>query len=267
MKRPRYLVHDGRVRTWSLECHPVDHCNLRCEGCCPLSPHQAESVLSKETLAEDLARLAPVLAPAVLKLTGGEPLLHPDLVGLVEVARASGIAETIQITTNGTRLLGAPDALFDAIDRVRLSWYTSAPLSEGAIDRIRARCERAGVELSVRAYASFQALDPPELERDEEWAARAFGGCWIRWRCHTVHHGRFYTCTRPPHLEPYLSARGIDRPLAALDGVPLDAPDLRDALVRYLERDVPLASCRHCLGDEGEWRPHAQLPVELRSHR
>lgn len=261
MSGERYLVHEGRIQTWALECHPVDHCNLRCDGCCPLSPHQAESFLDPARLRQDLERLEPVLRPSVFRLTGGEPLLHPDLLELIAVARESGISEVVQITTNGTHLLAAPDALFEAVDRVRVSWYTSAPLSEKTIDRIRERCRTGSAELAIREYASFQELDPPEGERDLAWAERAFAGCWIRWRCHLVYGGRFYTCTRPPHLEPVLRARGVDRALAKRDGVALDDPFLADSLRRYLERDSPLDSCRHCLGNEGAWRPHAQLPV------
>lgn len=260
----RYLTHGGRIHTWSLEAHPVDHCNLSCEHCCQLSPGAPEAFVEPESLASDLARLTPLLAPRVLKLTGGEPLLHPRIAELASIARASNIARAVQITTNGVLFAKAPDALLAAVDRVKVSWYTSAPLAEAVIDRIAARCREHGVELEIREHARFQRLDPPELVRDEAWAVRAFAGCWIRDRCHTVHRGRFYTCSRPPHLGPHLAARGVPNRLAGDDGVALDDPDLQSRLQAYLSRDEPLASCRSCLGNEGEWTAHAQRPPHRR---
>src|SRR6185312_1690459 len=106
----RYELAHGRIQTWSLETHLVDHCNLRCASCCQLSPHQPERFLEPEVLARDLERAAAVLQPRVFKFTGGEPTLHPRIVECLRVARASGISQRLQVTTNGTRLLELPDA-------------------------------------------------------------------------------------------------------------------------------------------------------------
>ena len=89
----RYAVAAGRILTWSLEAHLVDHCNLRSAHCCTLSPEFPARLVDPAALQRDLALAAGALRPHVFKLTGGEPLLHPDLPACLRAARGSGISE------------------------------------------------------------------------------------------------------------------------------------------------------------------------------
>jgi len=254
-----YAIEHGRLLTWALEAHAVDHCNLRCVHCCTLSPQAAERFLDPSELARDLAVAARVLRPAIFKLTGGEPLLHPGLLDLLEVARASGISPQLSLTTNGLLLERQPDALFERLDRLTLSWYSSAPLPEAAVERAQARCREHGVVLTVKRIGRFARMDPPSA-LDEEQARDVHAACWLRVRCHMLRAGRFYCCTRPPHLERSLAARGLATQLAREDGVELAGSPaaLLTRLVAYLESPEPLRSCRHCLGASGELEPHIQ---------
>jgi cyclic pyranopterin phosphate synthase len=257
-----YEVRQGRIQTWSLETQVVDHCNLRCAQCCQLAPHFPERFVTPDALARDLERASRVLQPLTFKLTGGEPLLHPDLVPCLEAVRHSGIAAKVQVTTNGLLAATQADAFYAAIDRLKVSVYASAPLPPATLARIEARCAEHGVELSVRPYATFQELTPLALEVDAEQARRAFAGCWLKSRCHTLDRGHFYVCSRPPRLTAYLAQRGVTRPLDVMDGVDLDEPRLRARILELLEREEPLASCSHCLGATGEWKPHRQLRLD-----
>lgn len=259
MRTVRYEINDGRVLTWSLEAHVTDHCNLKCRQCCTLSPHLPARALAPDELARDLARAATVLRPNVFKLTGGEPFLHPELARCLEVARKSGIAPQISITTNGFLVLSAPDAIFELLDRMTLSVYSSAPLPEKVIARITERCERHGVLLTVKRVSEFQKLTPEPPFLPAAAARAVYDRCWLKTRCHLVHRGRFYMCTRPPHLEDWLHGVGLETALAQTDGVALDAPELLAKVLGYLETSTPLASCRYCLGASGELQPHAQL--------
>jgi len=262
----RYEFHEGRILTWSLEAHVTTHCNLRCEHCCSLSPHLPTWAVEPEALGEDLRRLAGVLRPQVFKLTGGEPFLHPDLVGVLDAVHASGISEQVSITTNGFLAQSAPDAVYERLQRMTLSVYTSAPLPERSVARIAERCERHGVYLTVKRVDRFQKLSPEVPHTDGEAVRDIHARCWLKVRCHLVHRGRFYTCTRPPHLETVNAGAYPELPvLSEVDGVSLDEAELLPRLLNYLEREEPLASCRWCLGASGPMEPHAQLAVIKRS--
>jgi cyclic pyranopterin phosphate synthase len=250
-----YEVHDGRIATWSLEVHVVDHCNLRCAGCCTLSPHLPPRHVDVAALERDLAAAARVLRPALLKLTGGEPLLHPDVARLAAVARASGVAREVSLTTNGLLVPGAPDALFASLDRLTVSRYPSAPLPARTQAVLEERCRRFGVRLTVKDMPRFQQLDL-ETPGDPAHARGVFATCWLRHRCHLLHEGRFYACTRPPHL----AARWGRPALAHGDGVDLHGPgDVGKVVLDYLESVEPLGSCSLCQGSRGGWADHRQL--------
>lgn len=250
----------GRFVTWSLEVQVASGCNLRCARCCTFAPHLSESFVEPEAFAADLARAAAVLAPRRFKLTGGEPLRHPKLVELLQLARAAAIAPVLQVTTNGLLLATAPEALFQAVDRLQVSHYASAPLSPSALERIRARCEANGVELEVRSVSSFQRMSPAGLLHDSAATQAAFEGCWLRHRCHTLDRGRLYLCSRPPRQGEFLRAHGQPSPDLTDDGLALESVDLPEAVEALLHRTEPLAACRGCLGGGGDWAPHRQLP-------
>ena len=77
-------------------------CNLACVYCRP-DPHDAPGLLSHaERLL--LVRVAAGLGWRRLRLTGGEPLLVPDLERLVADVAATGLLHDIALTTNGLLL-------------------------------------------------------------------------------------------------------------------------------------------------------------------
>lgn len=259
-----YPVVGGKIVTRSLEAHVVDHCNLTCAECCSLSPHLPHWQVDPAELARDLARAVQVLAPGVFKLVGGEPLLHPQLVELVEIVRASRIAPRISITTNGLLLERMPDALFAAIDAMTISLYPRPALGAASRASIEERAARFGVALNWKQQDEFVVMTRTSPTADSAATDAIFDGCWIRERCHMLRAGRFYTCTRPPHFQSYhrgeLDFTG--------DGLALD--DITAERVhQYLTRVDPLAACAHCLGGSNTMVPHRLLTRDelLRSRR
>lgn len=246
-----YGIHNGRIQTWALEAHIVDHCNLRCVHCCTLSPQLAPRVVEPSSLARDLTALAPVLAPQAFKLTGGEPLLHPHITECLQVARESAIAPVLQVTTNGFLAPRMPDEFWRALDRICVSLYPSAPLPDATLGLILQRCETFDVELRLKPAPRFQRMDALTPHAD---ATEVFRDCWLRHRCHMVRDGRFYLCTRPPHL-----ADVHGRPQLADEGVELRGEQLQRRLLEYLTAETPLESCRFCTGSTGELEEHRQL--------
>ena len=115
--------------------------------------------------------------------------------------------------------------------------------------------------LALKTMPNFNVMDAPA--RDDARAAGVFAGCWLRHRCHLLHAGRFYKCTRPPHLADVWSW-----PELRDDGITLDAtPDaLRGRLLDYLETAEPLASCAVCTGAAGGEEVHRQLAPEETRH-
>jgi len=89
---------------------PSGFCNLKCVFC-PLNDAEASKGLKRDFLALELYRqileqIQEFPAPIkILRLIGnGEPLLNKDIVSMVSLAKKAGVAEKVEITTNGTLL-------------------------------------------------------------------------------------------------------------------------------------------------------------------
>ena len=96
-------LHDLRISV-------MDRCNFRCPYCMPEDKYHKdfEFLKSSERLSfEEILRLAQIFAGMgvrKLRITGGEPLLRPNLPDLVgDLSRIEGI-EDVALTTNGVLL-------------------------------------------------------------------------------------------------------------------------------------------------------------------
>lgn len=89
-ERTRYLTDAlGRVRVEAFELHAAEHCNLRCANCCNMSPLVPRRFLEVAEVESICATLAPALHADVVKIMGGEPLLHPELPAILRALRTS----------------------------------------------------------------------------------------------------------------------------------------------------------------------------------
>ncbi|SDV47056.1 GTP 3',8-cyclase MoaA family protein [Chitinasiproducens palmae] len=251
-----YRIEGGRIQTRSLEAHIVDHCNLTCAECCSLSPLLPEWYAEPAPIEADLRRAATVLQPRVFKLVGGEPLLHPALVEIIERVRATGIAPVTSLTTNGLKLGDMPDAFWQAVDALTISRYPKPRLTPDLVAHIERQAARFGVRLNWKVQDTFTLMDRAQALADRDEAQRVFHDCWIRERCHMIRDGMFYTCTRPAHFHTLFNGEKDFQS----DGLPLrDEAGLLDAMLAYLSRETPLEACLHCHGGSAPVRAHRIL--------
>ncbi|HUW54355.1 MAG TPA: GTP 3',8-cyclase MoaA [Rhodanobacter sp.] len=121
-------LHDLRISV-------MDRCNFRCPYCMPESTYgeHFNFLSNDERLSFDeierLCHMAAQLGVSKLRLTGGEPLLRPDLHELVaRLRKIDGITD-LAMTTNGVLLRRQVGALRDAgLDRVTVSLDTLDPV-------------------------------------------------------------------------------------------------------------------------------------------
>ncbi|WP_086567403.1 GTP 3',8-cyclase MoaA [Streptomyces alboverticillatus] len=120
----------GRVAT-DLRVSLTDRCNLRCTYC---MPEEGLAWLAKPDLLTDdeIVRLVSVAVTSLgvteVRFTGGEPLLRPGLVSIVERCAALAPRPRLSLTTNGIGLARTAGALKAAgLDRVNVSLDTLRP--------------------------------------------------------------------------------------------------------------------------------------------
>ena len=145
----------------NLRISVTDHCNLRCVYCMP----EEATFLDRSALLsfEEITLFVRVAAPLgidKIRLTGGEPLMRPDLPRLVRLLAASPGIRDIGLTTNGITLAEHARPLFDAgLRRINLSLDTLDPV------RFRLLARRDGLErvLAGIAAARKAGFDPVKV--------------------------------------------------------------------------------------------------------
>jgi organic radical activating enzyme len=250
-----YEIRDGKIHTRTCEINVTEHCNLSCRACSHLSPVLPRHAVEPESVARDLSILAAHYHAESIRLVGGEPLLHPELVDLVVAARATGVGGSVCIATNGVLLPRMPPEFWHAVDRVEVSLYPGKELSPDEQQWCREQAAAAGVDLRMGLIRQFRESYSELGTENDDLIRQIYESCVLahRWRSHTIADGYFYKCP-PSYFLPKLMRVDDGR-----DGLRIEqAAGFRDRLLRYLESTEPLGSCRHCLGSSGKRFSHHQ---------
>ena len=107
-----------------LRISVTDRCNERCLYCLP--ENYKDWIARAEVLNDDellaVVRAAVSLGFKKFRVTGGEPLIRPGIVEFIRRLVATPGVESVQITTNGTRLPELARPLFEAgLRRINIS--------------------------------------------------------------------------------------------------------------------------------------------------
>lgn len=252
-----YEIIEGRVQTRALEYHIVDHCNLNCDQCCSFSPFLKAWTVDPVQFEKDLIEVSKYVRPTFLKIVGGEPLLHPDLINLLKIARRTGVAPKVSITTNAHFITKMPEEFWSNFEMLTVSIYPSPPVPKETLHFIRKKAREYGISVSWKVQDKFVNMNRKE-KSDYETARETFQGCWIHHRCNSIKDGRFYSCTRPQYIQRFAK----DPLKFKEDGVDLYShppEELAELIKAHLESTEPINSCYLCLGGNAELGTHRQL--------
>lgn len=256
---PGYEVRQGRVvNPEGCEINAAFSCNLSCRACCHLSPVTSRVFADPLAVKRDLSILATAYECGFVKILGGEPLLHPDLLGLMTAIRESGITSRIAVCTNGVLLDRMNDAFWSRVDEVEISVYPghepSKKVLETAVDFSRTFNVRLYASITSHFRESYSELGTS----DRDLVETIFRTCKPAhiWRCHTVHAGHFFRCPQSATI-PMALASGDNLFGDAMCLMPVEG--LANRLLTYLTSTEPLLACRNCLGSAGRLFPHVQI--------
>ena len=144
--------HNRRINYLRLSV--TDRCNLKCSYCMPsegLPVFKREELLTRAEIMT-LARAAVRLGIRKIRVTGGEPLMRKDIVGLIRELGELPELERLVLTTNGIRLGPIASELKDA-------GLSGANISIDSLDPDRYREITRGGDLSRCLNGIDAALD------------------------------------------------------------------------------------------------------------
>jgi organic radical activating enzyme len=248
-----------KIENSRCEINVVEHCNLSCRSCSHLSPLMPRTIVSAEQIAHQLGLLGRVYHARWVRLVGGEPLLHPHLIDVIEAARGSRVADRVSVVTNGVLLARMDNEFWRAIDAIEVSLYPGKTLDRDARARFTKLARMHDVDLRLVDVGEFRESFSTRGTDDDRLVRRIYSRCEIAhvWRCHTVADGYFYKCSPAYFLPKAVPA------CASYDkksGVEIsDSDGFAVALHEYLDSPDPLPVCRNCLGTAGKRFAHEQV--------
>ncbi len=259
-QRPSVLENGFIVPPNHVEIIATDHCNTSCRSCNHGSPMLARYAVEPESVHRDCSILAKVYRPSIVKVLGGEPLLHKRLAEVIQAARSTGICDYFLLITNGLLLDRMGDDVWDAIEELEVSCYPGLTKTEENLKLARAKAQEHRVNLTVSTFENFRHTMTTAGTQDENLVADIYRTCKLAhvWGCHGFRDGYFYKCPQSLHL------RSMVEGLAESDRIPIeDHADFQAQLLSYVNSPVPLSSCRNCVGTVGKQHPHAILDRRL----
>lgn len=244
-----------------LETNVTIACQHRCVACNHFVPIQVRdfkaSMVRPEMLARDLAIFSTIVRVHGYALIGGEPLLHPEIVTLMEIANESGIADRVEVWTNGAALREMGDDFWKAADVLVVSAYPGK-LDDDELGWIGAACQESGTTLIVkdeRTVPNFSRLLEPKPTTGEA-LQRKYDHCFFKSYSRVLDHGYFFRCCTSPFIPKLL----LDQPFGT-DGIAIEG--LTEAgLQAFLDLSEPMVSCGICAGRAGRGQPIAWREVK-----
>ncbi|GHV57157.1 hypothetical protein FACS1894182_05300 [Bacteroidia bacterium] len=247
-RKPRKLLR--------FELPVTYHCNLNCKSCghcCPLAKEHFQDV---EALERDFKRLSQLSKRQIelVSLMGGEPLLHPQLIDIMCMARSYFNGKII-IVTNGILLLKQSEEFWKAchgnnID-IEMSFY---PINVD-VEKIVETAKNYDVSFICRREKSGKQLPWYQANKDVDGRqniSKNFTNCSIANQIITLDKGRLYTCGTPNHYRRFNSYFGDTFEISPKDSIDIyEAKNLKE-IMKFLSRPIPF--CRYCKHWEAiEW--------------
>ena len=250
----------GKIQPpYSCEINAVDHCNLACRDCDHAAPALAESYAEPATVYSDLSLLAKHYRSRVVKIIGGEPLLHPDLVELLQAIRRSRVSTRLQLVTNGLLLECMPEQAWKELDIIEISSYPQTALSALRLKVLKEKAARFRVKLQLWHYDNFSCTFALRGTANKELVERIYRSCRQTniLGCHSIYQGFFYKCPQAIFIAKLAEDAGLT---VQQNGFRLtDSPSFSRDLINYLTSAEPLDACRYCLDNVGKNRQHSMI--------
>lgn len=105
-----------------IEFHIVEHCNLNCKGCIHFSPLADKCCISVKEFRNDIKKMAEITQGNIktINILGGEPLLHPELLKILKIARSYFKDSEIRLVSNGILILSQKENFWQIMKRNKI---------------------------------------------------------------------------------------------------------------------------------------------------
>jgi hypothetical protein len=229
-----------------FQVHLTEHCNLKCKYCSHFSPVADKEFIPIDIFERDLARLSELTRGRIEKiaLLGGEPLLHPQISLLLDIARKHFNNGLITINTNGTLLLKQADEFWKNCKKNNIDiWITKYPIKLD-MEGIKRYSRKFGVRVNYfdKAVKTMWKI-PLDMDGGQD-GRKNFNSCSQANWCVSLQDGKLFTCGTIPYIRHFNKYFGKKLPVTEYDYIDIHKAKNIGEILEFLCKPVPF--CRFC---------------------
>jgi MoaA/NifB/PqqE/SkfB family radical SAM enzyme len=240
-------------KTLSLNIHLVDHCNLNCKGCDNFSSIADEKYHSVESLERDFNRIYELANGKIdlIHLMGGEPLLHPELLKILDIAGKNFGKTGLMLITNGVLLSKQKEHFWESCHKNNIK----ITITKYPIDLPFAQFEQTAKEHNViLKYYQNTGVELNMMHKmpintcGTENYRKSFELCFKANTCIMLDEGKIYTCATIPYIKYFNKHFGMDLQISKKDYIDIYEIKSIDEVFEFLCKPMPF--CRYCNSKE-----------------
>jgi len=189
-------------KSGDLEIPIIFHCNLNCNYCAHMSQFMSQvPIVSVSTIEKQCQDWCNKILPKIVRIMGGEPLLHPNLEEIVHLVYKYWHPIPIKIATNGMLLDKMSTSFFDFIRKTTITLrITLHDLSfkddlEYFLSQIQCNyviINKSGNKRFIKYYNITDTYNNLTLPYSN--SSKAVSICQQIRRCHTLMDNQLYHC-------------------------------------------------------------------------
>ncbi|GHT88856.1 hypothetical protein FACS1894137_17430 [Spirochaetia bacterium] len=238
-----------RRKILRFEVHATDHCNLNCKGCEHFSSVANEEFLDINIFERDCARLSELTKRKIedFAIVGGEPLLHPQITKIFDIARKYFPFDKIIVLTNGLLLLKLEDDFWENCRKNNIIvTITKYPIKLD-FQTIEKKAQSHGVKMeymgSTGTIIKTMRINPLDLEGNQI-PKKSFKYCYMSNYCIHLRDGKLYTCPRVPNIHFFNQYFNQELKVTEKDYIDIFEVNNLTEILDRLCRPIPF--CRYC---------------------
>jgi MoaA/NifB/PqqE/SkfB family radical SAM enzyme len=229
-----------------FEVNITDHCNLNCVGCEHFSPLAKKRCINIYSYKRDCKRLGKLLGGQIenIHLMGGEPLLHPHIIKILDITRKYFVIGVIEIVTNGLLLLKQKDLFWEKCreNDIKIS-ITQYPIGLD-YSAIEAKAKLHNVNLGYY-FSGTKTMQkrPFDLEGKQD-IEENFQMCHMSNFCIQLRNGKLYTCVEIAYISLFNKYFDKHMEVTDRDYIDIYKAKNKEEIFKFLCKPVPF--CRYC---------------------
>lgn len=221
----------------------TEHCNLNCKSCGSFAPLADEEYIDINELESDLKRLSELSDGEVhhINILGGEPLLHPEIIKIIEMVRHYFQYGNIYLVTNGVLLNRMDESFWQQCKQSNIVIAPTQYPIKINYDEIEDKVLAYGVKYKSFGHAAEGWYHTVISDSGDKNEIQQFLHCSNANNCTVLEHGKLYPCPKAAKVRHFNKVFGNRFQQSVHD---YNKAESLKEIMEFLSKPIPF--CRYC---------------------